>query len=75
MIPKAAARKAGAVYMLSCRSKISMVTPFSPMNDRNACSATIDKDMHILNKHTHTTFFLLFLLIYILYTYHNINNM
>ena len=38
-IPKAAANNAGAVYMLSCRSIIFTVTPFSPMNDRPACRA------------------------------------
>lgn len=37
--PKSAASRAGAVYMLSCRSMTSTATPFSPMNERHACNA------------------------------------
>lgn len=55
MMPKATANKAGAVYMLSCRSMIFTVTPCSPMNDRHACRADISKDIQMF-KIKSTTF-------------------
>lgn len=43
MRPKTAARRAGAVYMLSSRSIARMATPFSPMNERHAWRADIGR--------------------------------
>lgn len=43
MMPKAAARRAGAVYMLSFRYMALTVTPFSPINERQACRANVQR--------------------------------
>lgn len=48
--PKTTARRAGAVYMLSCSLMTCTVTPFSPMNERLACRADTCKDIQMLTQ-------------------------
>lgn len=45
--PNTAASRAGAVYMLSCRSITLTVIPFSPIKERHACNANVCEDITI----------------------------